>query len=93
MRAIHVLQLTHTMATAKVYEAEDVLEIVCRYLGDSNERDEADALDEWWSSVLDLYADDPRRIEGPPWEKVDTYAKLFVSPCHVLWHAKPNVTI
>jgi hypothetical protein len=30
------------------------------------------------------YADDPRRIEAPCWEKVDTYAKLFVSPFHVL---------
>jgi hypothetical protein len=90
MRAIHVLKLPHVMVTIKVFEAEDVLEIVGRYFG---EWDEADALTEWWLSVLDLYADDPRRIEGPPWEKVDTYAKLFVSPCHVLWHAKPNVTI
>jgi hypothetical protein len=87
MTAIHVLKLPHITATIKVYEAEDVLEIVGRCF--SHEWNETGAIDEWWLSVLDLYADDPRRIETR-WEAVDTYAKLFVSPFHVLWHAKPN---
>jgi hypothetical protein len=86
MKAMHILKLPRLTATVKVFETDDLLEIVGHCFNHGcQEWDEDEALAEWWTFVLDLYSNDPRRIETR-WEDVDTHAKLFVSPFHVLWH-------
>jgi hypothetical protein len=87
MTAIHILKLPRVTATVKVFKTDDLIELSCRchHTGSCREWSDLDAAELWWWSVVDLYQDDSRRIETR-WEDVDTYAKLFVSPFHVLWH-------
>jgi hypothetical protein len=65
MTAIHILRIPHVTATIKVFETEDLLDFSCRHHSDdAQELLHADeTIWRWQDSVIDLYADDPRRRE------------------------------
>jgi hypothetical protein len=72
MTAIHILRSQRVTATVKIFEAEDVVELSCRccHTGKRREWSDVNLVESWWWSVVDLYRNDPRRVETS-WREVE----------------------